>query len=595
MIDPIRAEAIRGLYAQMRNTLPATLFMVAAVVGTAWLFTPWAVIAAWTAIILLYQFVRQALIWGFQRSDPRDEELEWWARAFVFYQVPNAVIWGSTMFLFAHPDQPVTVALTLCVLFAGAAGAVPAQAYTPASLNTMVIGFFSFVLVRLVATGDVSYIVLGVVSSLFAVAMIGYCRLQNGVLREGFRIRFENRELVAALTVRTAEAEHARHVAEAASLAKSQFLAAASHDLRQPLYALSLFSTSLGAFKLDSDGRKVVNNIQESVAAMESLFVGLLDVSRLDAGVVKAQLAPVSVDALFDRLSQYFRPAAVERGIELRFRSDNEWVTSDAVLLEQVLVNLVSNALRHTTRGAVLIAARARRGSLRFEVWDTGVGIDQADFQRIFEEFVQIENLERDRKKGLGLGLSIAQRSAALIGCTIGVASRLGRGSRFSLEQPRAPPPRSSGRVADNAAANPLKLLLSRDLPILVVDDDRDVRMALADLLNRWNVRFDIATDAADALSRIAGGARYGLVLADFRLPGALNGLDLIAAITRQHAAPLPAFALITGDFDPALIGAAQERGIPLFHKPLNPAHLRTMLGLSTATDPVATASTVSV
>ena len=163
----------------------------------------------------------------------------------------------------------------------------------------------------------------------------------------------------------------------------------------------------------------MVDNIQDSIAAMESLFVGLLDVSRLDAGVVKPRLAAVSVDALFDRLSQYFHPIAVERGLDLRFRSDGEWVTSDVTLIEQVLSNLVSNALRCTPKGGVLIAARTRGRHVRLEVWDTGIGIGEADLQRIFEEFVQLDNPERDRRKGLGLGLSIAQRSAALIGGTV--------------------------------------------------------------------------------------------------------------------------------------------------------------------------------
>jgi CheY-like chemotaxis protein len=382
--------------------------------------------------------------------------------------------------------------------------------------------------------------------------------------------------------VEKAAAEKARQAAESASLAKSQFLAAASHDLRQPLYALSLFSASLGALKLDTDGRKVVDNIQVSVAAMESLFVGLLDVSRLDAGVVKPQLAPVSVDALFDRLSQYFHPIAVERGLDLRFRCDGEWVTSDVVLLEQVLSNLVSNALRCTRKGAVLVAARKRGSDVRFEVWDTGIGIGEADLKRIFEEFVQLDNPERDRRKGLGLGLSIAQRSSALIGGTVTVASRLGRGSRFAVTQPLTGPPASLPAVEANATSGSPRLVASSGLPVLIVEDDRDVRTALGDLLTRWGVRFDIAVDADDALSRLATGAPYGLVLADYRLPGSLNGLELIAVVAQRHPAPLPACALITGDFDPALIGAAQARGVPLFHKPLRPATLRGLLGLPT-------------
>jgi signal transduction histidine kinase/CheY-like chemotaxis protein len=580
VIDQIRAESIRTLYYQMRNTSAAVFIIIAYMIGATWKYNPWGVIVGWTAVILLFQLAREALIRQFQRRNPGDEALESWARAFVVHQALAAVAWGSSMFLFAHPDQPVTVALTVCALFSVAAGAVPAQAYTPASLNTLVTVLFSLALVRLLATGDVDYIVLGVASSFFAMAMMAYCRVQSRVVREGFRIRFENKALVEALTAQKIEAEGARHQAELASLAKSQFLAAASHDLRQPLYALSLFSASLSALKLDDDGRKVVGNIQESIAAMEALFVGLLDLSRLDAGVVQPRLEPVSVDALFDRLSQYFLPIAIERGLDLRFRSDGEWVTSDVTLIEQVLSNLVSNALRCTKQGAVLIAARARGPDVRLEVWDTGIGIDEADRKRIFEEFVQIDNPERDRRKGLGLGLSIAQRSAALIGGAITMSSRLGRGSRFTVMQPLMRPPGVPVSIGIEPAWNDPKLTLSSDLPLLIVEDDRDVRTALGNLLTRWGVHFDFAVDAKDALIRVETGKRYGLVLADYRLPGALNGLDLIAAITQLHPKPLPAYALITGDFDPDLIGTAHARGVPLFQKPLKPAKLRVLLGL---------------
>jgi CheY-like chemotaxis protein len=418
--------------------------------------------------------------------------------------------------------------------------------------------------------------------------MSGMCRVQARTLDEGFRIRFENTALLEALTVQKAEAESARQKAELASLAKSQFLAAASHDLRQPLYALSLFSASLDELKLGPDGRAVVNNIQDSIGAMEQLFEGLLDLSKLEAGVVQPRLGPVSVDALFDRLSQYFRPIAVDRGLDLRFRSDGEWVVSDPALLEQVLGNLVSNALRYTTRGGVLVAARKRGQAVRLDVWDTGAGIADADLKRIFDEFVQVGNTERDRRMGLGLGLSIARRSAALVGATVDVASRPGRGSRFGFIQPSAEPasvPLPFHRPAGTeAVCRPL--LRSKDQTLLIVDDDPLVRMALADLLGRWEIRFDVAADGAGALALVDGGARYGLVLADYRLPGRLNGLDMIAAIAERHPQPLPAAALITADFDPALIAAARTAGVPVIPKPLRPPQLRELLNMPQSAGP---------
>jgi signal transduction histidine kinase/FixJ family two-component response regulator len=575
-MTPMRAEAVRTLYLQMRNSALSAVVVSLYMMGTATIATPWRSIAAWGCVQLATQAAREVLIAAWRRRERPDAALRPWARAYTAYMAWTGALWGSTIVLFAHPDQPISVALTMCCLYAIAAGSTPANAYNPPGLYALVGLMFVPIVVRLLATGTLGYVLLGVASGLYAVAMAGMCRVQARTLDEGFRIRFENTELLEALRVQTEEAEAARHKAELASLAKSQFLAAASHDLRQPLYALSLFSASLDSLRLDADGRSVVGNIQDSIGTMEQLFNGLLDLSKLDAGVVQPRREPVCVDALFDRLSQYFRPIAMARGLDLRFRSDGEWVTSDAALLEQVLGNLVANALRYTHHGGVLVAARRRPAGVGLEVWDTGLGIARADLDRIFEEFVQLGNAERDRRRGLGLGLSIARRSAALLDATIEVASRPGRGSRFGLVQPACDP---APEAPPEAAAPPL-LARAAHLPILIVDDEPDVRAALADLLRRWGVPFDDAADGWAALALVHGGARYGLVLADYRLGDGPNGLELIGQVSALHADARPAAALVTADFDPALIAAARAQGVPVLPKPLQPAQLRALLGL---------------
>lgn len=579
-MDPIRAEAIRTMYDQMHNTAFAAVVITLYMTATAAPFTAWPVIVLWVAAQIVVQSLRAVLLHAFRRRAPADGELLRWARLYLGHQALVGLLWGASMVLFFHPGQPITLALVLCCLYSIAAGGVPAQAYYPPSLYTLVGVLFGIVLCRLLATGSFGYIMVGIASALYAVTMAGFCRVQSRAVAEGFRIRFENRALVDALTSQKAAADEARHKAELASLAKSQFLAAASHDLRQPLYALSLFSASLEELRLDDEGKTVVGNIQDSIAVMESLFDRLLDVSKLEAGVIRPRLAAVSVDALFDRLSQVFRPIALERGLDLRFRSNNEWVRSDSALLEQVLSNFVSNALRCTPRGGILVAARPRDDEILFEVWDTGTGISEEDRERIFDEFVQLGNPERDRRKGLGLGLSIARRAAALIDGRISLASRPGLGSRFGLAQPRGTALLASGDGAGSANAV-AAIPRAPDLPVLLVDDDRDVRAALGDLLGRWGVHYEAFADADTALARIAGGGRFGLTLADYRLSGDINGLDLIAAIVARHPTPHPPAVLITGDFDAALLAAADAHGVPLLHKPLRPADLRVLLGLS--------------
>ena len=561
----------------MRNTSLAAVVVSLYMVAASWAFTSHIVVLSWAAVQAASMVAREALIRGFDKRRPSGADLEIWAKLYVAHQLAVGLIWGACIFLFAHPEQPITVALTLCCLYSIGAGAVPAQSYTPASLYALVGSLFALVTVRLVAVGTLEYVALGIASGLYGLTMVGFCRVQARTLREGFRIRFENRALMDALVVQKAEAEEARNRAELASLAKSQFLAAASHDLRQPLYALSLFSVSLGELKLDEEGRGVAERIQGSIAVMESLFDGLLDISRLEAGVVEAHFSPVSVDDLFDRLSQVFHPIAVERGLDLRFRSDGEWVKSDPTLLEQVLSNLLSNAMRNTVRGGVLVAARSRGAEVRLEIWDTGIGIGDSDLRRIFEEFVQVHNQQRDRRKGLGLGLAIARRAAALLESPIEVRSREGKGSRFLVAQGRCAAPELEARDLTSTFAAPAQ----RALPIMVIEDDQDVIAALADLLTRWGVPHDMFADAEIALENIAAGGRYSLVLADYRLPGGMNGLDLIAALQKRHPAPLPDAVLVTGDFDSELIGRAHARGIAVLHKPLRADVLRRLVGVA--------------
>jgi signal transduction histidine kinase len=310
--------------------------------------------------------------------------------------------------------QPTTVALTLCGLYGISGGSVPGNAYNPIGLFLFIGAIFGLVMIRMLLVGQYDYNVLGLASIGYSGILVMFCRVQHRELREGFAIRFENRRLLAALEVEKGEAEAARARAEKANLAKSQLLAAASHDLRQPLHALSLFSGSLQSLALDDAAKDVANRIQNNVAAMEKLFNGLLDISRLEAGVVEAQPRPICLQDLFDRLAGYFDPVAQAQGLDLRFRDTPTWVMGDPALTEQICVNLVTNAMRYTRVGGVLIAARRRRGKIVIEVSDTGIGIPQADRDRIFDEYVQLGNPERDRGKGLGLGLAIAQRLAAI-------------------------------------------------------------------------------------------------------------------------------------------------------------------------------------
>jgi len=378
----------------------------------------------------------------------------------------------------------------------------------------------------------------------------------------------------------------------AANHAKSRFLAAASHDLRQPMHALGLFVSQLNNRIKDPENRLLTGRIEAAVTALQGLLDALLDVSRLDAGVVTANFSDFKVGKVLERVEMAFAPDASDRNLRFRVRPCALPVQSDPVLLERILINLVANALRYTQAGGILIGCRRRGTMVRIEVWDTGVGIAPEHQQAIFQEFYQVGNPERDRTKGLGLGLSIAGRLARLLGGRIDVHSSPGHGSVFAVEVPRA-----TDFHEDRVASMPRGI----DEPlhnalVLIIDDDSLVREALTGLLQQWGCRVFTAATGEEALTRLSeSGLSPDAVLCDYRLPDGEIGSDAIRALRERYGAKLPA-ALITGDTAPERLREARESGVPLLHKPVQPGRLRALLehllstqipSASTAVNPV--------
>nr|WP_295658845.1 ATP-binding protein [Polymorphobacter sp.] len=570
--DSVHTELIETQYRQARNNIIIENACLVFMVATALLRTDWRIVAAWTAVEVGTQVYRQFRILNrYAAGIPAVNFAAYWSRHHAIYQTTLGLVWGATMFLFAHPGDPISVATTACVIILLTAGAVPGQSYNPPAVYGYLVTTYVPLVVRLLTFPGIDYHLFAVLLAAFAGALALMCRLQAESFAAGVRIRYRNVELVDALRAQTEDAVAARAAAEAASLAKSQFLAAASHDLRQPLYALGLFSATLESLDLRPDAREIVGHVKTNLDALESLFSGLLDISRLEAGVIAIKPETIATDTLFDRLDHYLRPIATEHGLDLRYRSDGSMVRSDPALLEQILLNLASNALRNTLRGGVLIAARRRGDAVRFEVWDTGIGIAAADLDRIFDDFIQVGNPERNRRKGMGLGLAIAARSARLLGTRIEVRSQPGRGSIFHLAQPL------TGAVALQAelaadAADPIA-----GLRVLIIDDDPEVRDAVAVLLRQWRLEVDVVADGTAAIARIDSGGDYDVVLTDYRLPGVHTGLDLVGQLESRAKRALNC-CIVTGDLDAAVIAAAAARGVPLIHKPLQPGRLRALI-----------------
>ena len=383
---------------------------------------------------------------------------------------------------------------------------------------------------------------------------------------------------ISDLIKREQALEQARKLAEQANAAKTRFLAAASHDLRQPIHALGLFFEELSDRVSAPETVGLIGQVEDSIATINSMLNALLDVSKLDAGVVKPCFAPCALSELLQRLQTEFQGMAQENQNELRMRLVPAIVNTDAVMLERMLRNLIANAIRYTHHGRILILTRRRGHSVEIQILDTGIGIPADQLDEIFIEFHQLQNPARDRHQGLGLGLAIVQRLAKLLQHEVKVVSRLQHGSCFSIRVPLA----DAGQIQLAAQQNKAKMALKNEVlvgcPVLVVDDDTAVLDGMRGLLSRWGCKVLSARSAEQALELLAQSTlRLALLIIDYRLPDNISGIDLAQQIQKDLAYPL-AVLIITGDTGPERLREADASGYPLLHKPVQPAKLRSTL-----------------
>jgi signal transduction histidine kinase/ActR/RegA family two-component response regulator len=380
-------------------------------------------------------------------------------------------------------------------------------------------------------------------------------------------------ELEKRIREATADLAAKKDMAERANQAKSRFFAAASHDLRQPLHALSLFVAALKARNQQPETQNLIDNIEASTAAMELLFNALLDISRLDAGTIEARPVHFPLQKMLRDLDQQFSALAEEKGLRLRFRPCNVTLYSDPLLIERILANLIANAIRYTDDGGVLVACRRRGRMVRLSVIDTGRGIPPDQQENVFHEFVQLHNPARDRSKGLGLGLAIVSRLGRLLGHRIDLHSRPDHGSEFSIDVPCGDagliqPPASVGTPGQ----------IPGDALVLLVDDESAILRGMAELFDNWNIDLVTAHSADEAVQWLDSiGRAPDVIVSDYRLPDDSDGIEVVIRLRQKYGLDIPAI-LVTGDTAPDTILRITQAGFPLLHKPLRPAKLRALL-----------------
>lgn len=555
-----RLAMLRLFYEQSVVSLVAALLLVVMLVAYAAGAVPWPALGAWAgafvALVLLRAHWRRRVL-RMEPSALAAEDRRWERRAVATSGV-TGVLWALAIVLVFDEAQPSTQMFSAMLACITCVASINVMAPLPRAFLALMGPVGLTLAGSFAALGtwaglyDAGLALAG--SAMATVLLLRHTRL----LLESHAMRFEREALLAET--------------QAARDAQARFLAAASHDLRQPVHALGLLAAQAEAELHGRRAARTAAQMQGMAQALDGLVEALLDVSRLDSGAVVPHPRPFALQAMFDRLAPEFAVLAEARGLQWRLRRTPLWVHSDEVQLERMLRNLLANALTHTARGGVLLAARLQRGRVRLCVWDTGPGIAPEHRQRIFDEFVQLQNPGRDRRKGHGLGLAIVARLSRLLDHPVALRSEPGRGSCFSILAPRAEPLPAARPAAPRTLGLPLE-----GLCVALVEDDEAVLEATTSLLTAWGCDVHAAASAQPLLARLrALDLRPARVISDWRLEHG-DGIAAIGALRVWCGRPVPAL-LVSGEALP--VGAAELAALHITpaRKPLPAAALRAWL-----------------
>jgi two-component system, sensor histidine kinase len=561
--DSALREKTELLYRNTPTGCIGVVFSVTIVLLLLWPRVPHALLIAWAAAeglvaTLAYLDFRRFSRIGFSERAPKIK---------TALALASSLAWASAPLLLMPAALEYQVLLLLVICIIAFSGTVYFSYHTPA--------FYAFVLPLLLITTVALLLQGGSIQIILAVGMIGmllavlrFGKNFNDALTRAINVSIENKALVTELTQQ-------KETAIKANLAKTRFLASASHDLRQPMHTIGLLVALLRNRSERAEDASIVEKIHSAIQAMENLFTGLLDISKLDAGMVKPAVEDFPVSNVLNAVQVNFTPQAEEKGLKLHVVASSLNVRSDAVILERMIANLVANAVRYTQTGKILVGCRRRGKATAIVVCDTGIGIPAERNEEIFQEFVQLSNPERDRTKGLGLGLSIVKRSADLLGHPITLRSKPGKGSCFAITVPIG----AKTLIAEPAPAQRLETAAGLfGLFIVVIDDEQDIRFAMESILDQWGCHVLAAGSHQEAIDQLSGHLRTpDLLISDYRLRDNQTGIIAVEAVRRALEDDIPAI-IITGDITAEDLRQVTALGLPLAHKPISAEHLKTLI-----------------
>ncbi len=563
----LHAERVRVLYKQVYSILIGNLFIALLFTLFFYKYADNVLTLYWMAIVFGVTVFRYAMFKRYDRQRLNEKDVIWWGWFFVATAFLSGCIWGLGSVVFIQMDNLVIMLFLLMTLTGITVG-------SSASLSNFAWSYYAFAIptilpfaYALISTGKFDFVVLGSMLSVFLLLQLVVAKKNQGTLDKSIILRNENIDLIEQLQLK-------KEKAESANLAKTQFLAAASHDLRQPLHAISLFLDILEDRSSDSEQMMVIDKIKKSSTALENLLESLLDISKLDASAITVKKTSFDIQRLFNVLENEFKATALEENLKIRFAPTSLWINTDRRLLERILRNLISNAISYTNKGRILVGCRRTVDSVVIAVYDTGIGIEADKTSIIFDEFRQIDNPGRDRSKGLGLGLSIVTRLVDLLNAELSLYSKPGQGSVFSVKLPRSLV--SKIIPAENTSFIMANLLAGKT--IVIVEDEEGIRHALNLLLSGWGCKVLELSSLEEVNRNRLMPDKPDMILADYRLQNNETGVDVIYAIYDFYQDKTIPAAIITGDTAPDRIKEAQQKGFPILYKPVSGGKLRALL-----------------
>ncbi len=564
----VLAEQIRQIYRQTPTFVPVVVIGALITIVMLWSTTSAFVAISWCLWIWLLYGAYYWLYRRWNKVEPDDKDMPEWARPYIALAWLATLSWGMSGVLFFHPDSFIFQAALLVFLTIGSAAIMATSTmYSPTFYPVLLM--LTPLSARMAYEGGLIYQSLAAGLLIFTLMLVLLHRNTHRSYASAMRLRFANEALAEQMT-------ELKNVAERANIAKSRFLASASHDLRQPLHALGLFLGELHERIDEPEIRtRLMLRMGSSIEAMTDLFNSLLDMSRFDTGAVKPELCNFRVGHVLRDLEFEYAGRAAASGLTFKTVACNAMICSDPLLLRRILRNFIENSIRYTQAGGIVVGCRRDGGFIKIQVCDSGLGIVEQQLDKIFQELYQLNNPERDRRKGLGLGLSVVKQLADLLGHEVVVQSHAGRGSLFSLRVPV-----SDAEVADQIDDANITIFTDKleSACILVVDDDDSVRESTCGLLGAWGCEVLVASTIDEALQSIdLSSHQPDIVITDFRLRNHVSGKQIIDQIRSRLGGRLPAI-VITGDTAESGSDAFREAGITLLHKPVNPARLGTLL-----------------